>query len=78
MTDVTRLQGQTHFGSYIVGIFVENGRVNKIEISGRPHKEVTEICNAIANSKTKLVDDSIKAIKFTMTKHFEYKGEKRQ
>lgn len=78
MTDVTRLQGQTHFGSYVVGIFVENGRVSKIEINGHPHKKVAEICETIEKSKTKLFADSIKAIKITMAKHLEYKGEKRQ
>lgn len=78
MTTVTRLQGQTHFGSYVVGIFVEDGRISKVEINGHPHKDVTAICETIGKSKTKLTADSIKAIKITMAKHMEYKGEKRQ
>ena len=75
MTTVTRLQGKTHFGSYVVSIFVESEKLSKIEISGKPHKNVTELCETRARTHTTLTADSIKAIKLTMAKHCEYYGE---
>lgn len=75
MTDVTRLQGKTHFGSYVVSVFVENEKLSKIEINGKPHKDVTDLCETLSRTHTNLTADSIKAIKLTMAKHCEYYGE---
>lgn len=75
MTDVTRLQGKTHFGSYVVSIFVESEKLSKIEINGKPHKDVTDLCETLSRTHTNLTADSIKAIKLTMAKHCEYYGE---
>lgn len=75
MTEVTRLQGRTHFGTYVVSVFVENDKLDKIEVMGKPHKSVAEICNMIGKTHTKLCNESIKAIKLTMAKHSEYYGE---
>ena len=74
MTQVTRLQGKTHFGTYIVSVFVEEEKISRIDVNGKPHKSVTELCETRARAHTSLCSDSIKAIKFTMAKHNEYQG----
>lgn len=76
MTEVTRLQGKTLFGTYVVSIFVTNERLDKIEVAGTPHRSVSDLCKTLGKTKTRLCDDSIKAIKLTMAKHCEYYGEK--
>lgn len=74
MNEVTRLKGKTCCGSYVVSIFVRFEKIDRIEISGKPHKSVTELCETLARAHTSLCSDSIKAIKFTMAKHNEYQG----
>jgi len=75
MTEVTRLQGKTMLGTYVVSVFVEGGKIDHIETNGRtPHKDVLEICGYFERNHAKLVHDSIKAIKLTMAKHGEYRG----
>lgn len=76
MTEVTRLQGKTMFGTYVVSVFVENEKLDRIEIAGRPHNSVTELCNSLSKTHTRLCADTIMAIKLTMAKHCEYYGEK--
>ena len=76
MTQVTRLQGKTHFGTYIVSVFVEEEKISRIDVNGKPHKSVSELCTMLSHSHTKLYADSIKAIKITMAKHMEYQGER--
>lgn len=71
---VTRLKGATSFGTYVVSVTDLLGKIYKIEVNGKPHPSVTEICNTLSNSHTKLIDESIKAIKLTMAKHNEYRG----
>ena len=71
---VTRLKGVTSFGTYVVSVTELLGKIHKIDVSGKPHPSVAEICNTLANSHTKLIDESIKAIKLTMAKHNEYRG----
>lgn len=76
MTEVTRLQGKTMLGTYVVSVFVDGGKIDKIETSGtNPHKDVSEICKFFKTRHTSLVNDTIKAIKLTMAKHGEYRGE---
>ena len=75
MTEVTRLQGKSILGgTYVVSVFVENEKILKIDVSGKPHKSVTELCTMLERSHTRLYADSIKAIKITMAKHLEYQG----
>ena len=74
MTEITRLKGKTSFGTYVVSVFVSYERIDRIEINGKPHKSVTELCETLARAHTSLCSDSIKAIKFTMAKHNEYQG----
>ena len=33
--EVRRLKGETQFGTYVVSIFIDKGRIDKIEICGR-------------------------------------------
>lgn len=74
---VTRLKGKTNCGTYVVTVYVPDDlRIDRIEINGKPHPSVTEICNTIGKAHTTLVADSIKAIKLTMAKHNEYRGYK--
>lgn len=73
--DVTRLQGKTIQGTYVVSIFVEDGKINKVETCGKnPHRSVTDLCTYLSNSHTKLCDESIMAIKVKMLQHGEYRG----
>lgn len=72
--EVTRLKGMTRFGSYVVSIFEDKGKIAKVAISGKPHKDVADICFFIDKSKTRLTEESVKAIKITMFRHCEYKG----
>ncbi len=75
MTEVTRLQGKTMLGTYVVSVFVNGGKIERIETNGRnPHGDVLNICGYLAKIHAKLVHDSIKAIKLTMAKHGEYRG----
>lgn len=74
MTEITRLKGKTSFGTYVVSVHVTEQKIDKIEINGKPHKSVTELCETLARAHTSLCSDSIKAIKFTMAKHNEYQG----
>ena len=75
MTQVTRLQGKTMLGTYVVSVFVESGKIDHIETSGRtPHDDVIDICGSFTKIHAKLVYDSIKAIKLVMAKHGEYRG----
>ena len=71
---VTRLKGATSFGTYVVSVTETKGQINKIDVNGKPHPSVTELCQSLDKSRTRLVDDSIKAIKLTMAKHNEYRG----
>lgn len=71
---VTRLQGKTSFSTYVISVFVDGEKLSKIEISGHPHKSVTEVCSMFENTHTKLYGDVIKAIKLAMAKHNEYRG----
>lgn len=71
---VTRLKGVTSFGTYVVSVTELLGKIYKIDVSGKPHPSVTELCQSLGKSQTRLVDDSIKAIKLTMAKHNEYRG----
>ena len=72
---ITRLQGKTTLGTYVVSVFVDNGKISKVETIGKqPHRDVTDICGYFAKIHAKLVYDSIKAIKLTMIKHGEYRG----
>ena len=71
---VTRLKGATSFGTYVVSVTDMHGKIYSINVNGKPHPSVTDICNTLANSHTKLIDESIKAIKLTMAKHNEYRG----
>lgn len=72
--NVTRLKGATRFWTYVVTVLSKNERIDSIEINGKPHPDVTEICESLGKSHTTLVNDSIKAIKLTMAKHNEYRG----
>ena len=72
--NVTRLKGATRFGTYVVSVFEDSGKVAEVKVSGKPHPEVTDICQFVERSKTRLVTDSVQAIKITMLKHLEYKG----
>ena len=73
--DVTRLQGKTIQGTYVVSIFVEDGKISKVETNGKnPHRSVTELCDYLSKSHTKLCNESIAAIKVTMLQHGEYRG----
>lgn len=75
MTKVTRLQGKTFLGTYVVSVFIDGEKIDRIETSGRtPHKDVTETCEYFARNHAKLVGDSVKAIKLAMAKHGEYRG----
>lgn len=74
MTEITRLKGKTSLGTYVVSVHVTEQKIDKIEINGKPHKSVTELCETLARAHTSLCSDSIKAIKFTMAKHNEYQG----
>lgn len=71
---VTRLKGATSFGTYVVAVFAQNDRIDRIEINGKSHPSVAEICESLSKSHTTLVADTIKAIKITMAKHNEYRG----
>lgn len=74
--NVTRLQGKTMAGTYVVSVFVDGGKISKIETVGRtPHKDVSETCDFFARSHTRLCSESVQAIKLTMAKHGEYRGE---
>ena len=72
--EVTRLKGATRFGTYVVSVFTDGGKVTEVKVSGKPHPEVTDICQFVERSKTRLVTDSVQAIKITMLRHLEYKG----
>lgn len=73
---VTRLQGKTSFGTYVVSVFVDGGKISRIETIGRmPHKSVSETCDFFARSHTRLCNETVKAIKIAMAKHGEYRGE---
>jgi hypothetical protein len=72
--NVTRLRGNTGFSTYVVSVFEDRERIDRIEVNGKPHPSVSEICNYLGISRTKLVNESIKAIKLTMAKHNEYRG----
>lgn len=75
MTEVTRLQGKTMLGTYVVSVFVNGGKIDHIETIGRnPHDDVIDICGYLTKIHAKLVYDSIKAIKLTMARHGEYRG----
>lgn len=71
---VTRLKGKTCFSTYVVSVFEKEEKIDRIEINGKSHPSVTEICLSLGNSHTRLIEDSIKAIKLTMAKHNEYRG----
>lgn len=71
---VTRIKGATRFGTYVVSVNVLLGKIYRINVNGKPHPSVAEICNTLEKSHTKLTDESIKAIKLTMAKHNEYRG----
>jgi len=72
--EVTRLKGATRFGTYVVSVFEDGGKVTEVKVSGKPHPDVTDICQFVEHSKTRLVADSVQAIKITMLRHLEYKG----
>lgn len=75
MKEVTRLQGKTMLGTYVVSVFVEGGKIDRIETNGHiPHDDVIDLCGYLSKIHAKLVYDSIKAIKLTMAKHGEYRG----
>lgn len=75
MKEVTRLQGKTMLGTYVVSVFVEGGKIDHIETNGHtPHDDVIDLCGYLTKIHAKLVYDSIKAIKLTMAKHGEYRG----
>ena len=77
MTEVKRLQGKSILGdTYVVSVFVEDDKISKIDVSGKPHKSVTELCTMLERSHTKLYADSNKEKKITMAKHLEYQGER--
>lgn len=71
---VTRLKGKTCFSTYVISVFVDSDRVQRIDICGKPHPSVTEICKCLEKARTSCCDDTIKAIKLTMAKHNEYRG----
>lgn len=75
MTDVKRIKGETKFGTYVVSIFVTDGRIDHIDTSGTPHRMVSEMCAWLTKVKTKLVQESIKAVKLSMCRCNEYRGE---
>ena len=72
--EVTRLKGETRFGSYVVSVFTDQKKIAEVKVSGKPHPDVSDICKFIERSKTRFIADSVKAIKITMFKHCEYKG----
>lgn len=76
--EVTRLKGATRFGTYVVSVITDQKKVTEVKVMGKPHPDVTSICQFIERTKTRLVADSVLAIKITMLKHLEYKGIVRQ
>lgn len=75
MPKVIRLQGKTYVNTYVVSVFVDEGKISRIEINGHHHESVTEICDMFARAHTKLICSAVKCIKLTMAKRGEYKGE---
>ena len=76
MNEVRRLKGETRFGTYVVSVFVKDGRIDKAEICGRgASKTVVKTCEWLTSIKTTLVNESIKAIKLDMMRVNEYRGE---
>lgn len=75
MMDVTRLQGIAQFGTYVISIFAEKGRIDHIDINGKPNKDTADACKYFSNAKTKRVRETIDVIKLTMGKRNEYRGE---
>lgn len=72
--EVTRLKGETRFGTYTVSVFTDQKRITEVKVMGKPHPDVTDICKFIERTKTKMIADSVQAIKITMLRHLEYKG----
>lgn len=74
--EVRRLKGETKFGTYVVSIFIDKGRVDKIDICGRgANRAVVETCGWLAGIKTTMTEEAVKAVKLDMMKHNEYRGE---
>lgn len=73
--EVTRLQGKTHIGSYVVNVTVDGGKIKSIDISGKANKSIEYLCKILGNSRTSHCKDGIDAIKLTMIKKLEYAGE---
>jgi hypothetical protein len=72
---VTRLKGENSFGTYIVSVFVADGRIDRVEIGGKPNCTVAETCDWLSKIRTTLVNESITAIKLDMIRFNEYRGE---
>ena len=75
MKEVKRIKGETKFGTYVVSVFVTDGRIERIDTSGIPNRMVSEMCAWISKTKTKLVQESVKAVKLSMCRCNEYRGE---
>ena len=76
MAEVRRMKGESRFGTYIVSVFVNGGRIDKAEICGRgANRAVTETCRWLSSIRPTLVEESVKAIKLDMMRVNEYRGE---
>lgn len=74
MTKVTRLNGMSFGNSYVVSVFVSEGRVDRIDVSGKPNASVLDACRYFARIHATLHEEAIKAIKNIMIDHLEYRG----
>lgn len=77
MTEIVkRLKGETRFGSYVVSVHVNDGRIDKVDICGKhANKTVVDTCEWLSKIHTTLVNESITAIKLDMIRFNEYRGE---
>ncbi len=72
---MTILNGM-HYGScYTVAISQKDGRLSRIELSGKANERVAKIVDSLKLTHGN-ADDATKAIKLTMIKAGEYRGEK--
>lgn len=73
---VKRLKGETRFGSYVVSVHINDGRIDKVDICGKPaNRTVIATCEWLSKIHTSLVNESITAIKLDMIRFNEYRGE---
>lgn len=71
-------KGKTHLrNTYTVKIQVADGKIDTIQIMGRPNLFVEETCRSFEMKHPKNVEDVLSVIKLEMIKRSEYAGEER-